>query len=115
MCLKYCYITKTLLVSIIAQLYHEHYQNPPIGYNMPPLSGRVLWAHQLLKHMEQPMELIKVHDNLLHTPHGKAVVKKYNKMAVTLTEYELVHYHSWIQQVEATCSNLQVHDTYNIS
>lgn len=72
------------------------------------MSGKVLWAHQLLKHMEQPMNLIKVHESLLQTAHGRAVVKKYNKMALVLTEYEIVGYNNWVQVVESTCSNLQV-------
>lgn len=75
---------------------------------MPPLSGKVLWAHQLFKHMEQPMDLIKVHEKLLQTAHGKAVVKKYNKLALILTEYELIGYNSWVKVVESTCNNLQV-------
>ena len=75
---------------------------------MPPHSGKALWAHQLLKHMEQPMNLIKVHQNLLQTAHGKTLVKKYNKMAITLTEYEILRYRNWIKIVESTCSNLQV-------
>jgi dynein heavy chain len=89
------------------QLYHEQRDNPPVGYNMPPISGRVLWAHQLLKHMEQPMELFKLHGKLLHTAHGKIVVKKYNKIALILTEYELVGYNDWVKIVESTCNNLQ--------
>lgn len=79
---------------------------------MPPLSGKILWAHQLLKHMQQPMDLIKVHKTLLQTAHGKAVVKKYNKMATILTEYELIHYNRWVKVVEVTCSDLQVSYTY---
>lgn len=75
---------------------------------MPPLSGKVLWAHQLLKHMEQPMDLIKVHKNLIQTAHGKLLVKKYNRTAIILTEYELIQYNTWVQVVESTCSNLQV-------
>lgn len=54
------------------------------------------------------MDLIKVHKSLLQTTAGKATVKKYNKLAVILTEYELVHYRSWTQLVECTCNNLQV-------
>lgn len=58
------------------------------------------------------MNLIKVHKNLLQTAQGKAVVKKYNKVAILLTEYELVHYRSWVQIVDITCSNLQVYFSY---
>ena len=95
-------------LSMWIQLYHEQCENPPVGYNMPPISGKVLWAHQLLMHMEQPMNLLKVHEKLLQTAHGKAVVKKYNKLALLLTEYELVGYNRWVQVVESTCNNLQV-------
>ena len=98
----------TINLPLIFKLYLEQQSNPPIGYNMPPHSGKALWAHQLLKHMEQPMNLIKVHQSLLKTAHGKNVVKKYNKMAITLTEYEILRYRNWIKIVESTCSNLQV-------
>ncbi len=57
------------------------------------------------------MDLIKVHKNLLETAHGKTVVKKYNKMAMILTEYEVIHYRSWRQIIDCTCGNLQVRGT----
>ena len=57
------------------------------------------------------MNLIKQHKSLLQTAHGKAVVKKYNKVAIMLTEYELLHYRGWVKVIEITCRNLQVSST----
>ncbi len=54
------------------------------------------------------MDLIKCHKSLLQTAHGKAVVKKYNKVAIMLTEYELLHYRGWVKVIESICRDLQV-------
>lgn len=75
---------------------------------MPPLSGKILWARQLLRHIEEIMDLLKVKKSLLQTAHGKAVVRKYNKMALVLTEYEILHYQSWIKIVDICHRNIQV-------
>jgi len=75
---------------------------------MPAFSGKVLWARQLLHHLQQPMDMLKVRRELLQTGQGKAVVKKYNKMALVLTEFELVHYQNWTSIIDTTSNNLQV-------
>ena len=75
---------------------------------MPPLSGKILWARQLLRHIEQIMDLLKVKSSLLQLTQGKAVVRKYNRMALVLTEYEILHYQSWIKIVEVCQRNIQV-------
>lgn len=75
---------------------------------MPPLSGKILWARQLLRHIEEIMERLKVKKSVLLTAQGKAVVRKYNKMALVLTEYEIVHYQSWLKIVEICHKNVKV-------
>ena len=75
---------------------------------MPPLSGKVLWARQLLRHIEEIMDLLKLKKSMLLTVQGRAVVKKYNKMALVLTEYEILHYQSWLKIVEICHRNIQV-------
>ena len=61
------------------------------------------------------MNLIKIHRNLLQTAHGKAVVKKYNKVAIILTEYELLHNRNWVKVIESACQNLQVNPHVEIA
>ncbi len=61
------------------------------------------------------MEQLKVRKNLLGGAQGKVVVRKYNRMALVLTEYEVLHYRGWVKVIEAGKRNMQVgrllHDT----
>ena len=61
------------------------------------------------------MDLLKVKKSLLLTAHGKAVVRKYNKMALVLTEYEILHYQSWVKIVNVCHRNVQVADTRTLA
>lgn len=75
---------------------------------MPPMSGKIAWSRQLYRHIEQPMELLKVQEFLLGTSQGRSVVRKYNRIALVLTEYEILHYQRWVDIVEIGQKNLQV-------
>ena len=75
---------------------------------MPPMSGKIAWSRQLYRHIEQPMELLKGKELLLGTSLGRMVVKKYNRIALVLTEYEILHYRSWVRIIELTQKYLQV-------
>lgn len=85
-------------------LYLQHYfnekKNPPLDINMPPLSGKMSWARQLSFHLEKPMKCFQKHPPLLESNPGRVLVRKYNQIALALTEYELVHYKAWLQLVE---------------
>ena len=52
--------------------------------------------------------MLKVKKSLLTAAQGKAVVRKYNKMALVLTEYEILHYQSWLKIVNICHRNVQV-------
>ena len=95
-------------ISHLSQLYQEQCQDPPLGFNMPPMSGKIAWSRQLYRHIEQPMELLKVQEFLLGTSQGRSVVRKYNRIALVLTEYEILHYQRWVDIVEIGQKNLQV-------
>ena len=75
---------------------------------MPPISGKMCWARQLSFHLEKPMKHFQNHLPLLKSGPGSALVRKYNHICLTLTEYEIVHYKAWIQLVEQTQSHLHV-------
>ncbi len=76
---------------------------------MPPLSGRIAWARQLIHHLEQPMQILKLYHAIIKSfSSTKLLYKKYNKTMVVLTEYELVHHKAWLKLVETGHKNLQV-------
>lgn len=75
---------------------------------MPPISGRMCWAHQLSFHLEKPMKHFQNHPQLLKSSPGSALVRKYNIIARALTEYEIVHYEAWRKLVEQAQDYLHV-------
>lgn len=83
--------------------------DPPLTRNLPPISGKMYWARQLSIHLEKPIEKFKKKKQLLKTGLGCVVVRKYNKLARQLAEYEIKHYNVWVSQVE------QSHQMLNVS
>ena len=75
---------------------------------MPRIAGRMCWARQLSFHLEQPMKHFQAKLKLLKSGPGSALVHKYNQLALTLTEYEVVHYKMWLKLVKQTENSLDV-------
>ena len=79
---------------------------------MPPVSGRISWARQLYQHLEDPMNIFKLRPALLGSVTGRTVVRKYNKVALALTEYEMILYKAWAEHVTNTNATVQVYTGY---
>ena len=54
-----------------------------------------------MKHFQAKLKLLK-------SGPGSALVHKYNQLALTLTEYEVVHYKMWLKLVKQTENSLDV-------
>ena len=92
----------------LPQAYYSEKADPPLTINMPPLSGKVGWARQLGHHLEQPIVRLQARPALLDNGPGRAVVRRYNKIALALTEYEIVHYKAWVEMVDKAQQFLHV-------
>ena len=44
---------------MVSRIYREQRQDPPIGRNLPPVGGRILWAKQLYSKINSPMALFQ--------------------------------------------------------
>lgn len=44
---------------MVSRIYKEQRQDPPIGRNLPPVGGRILWARQLYSKINGPMTLFQ--------------------------------------------------------
>ena len=85
------------------------YQNPTLDHNLPPLAGRICWARQLLHHLEQSMDILKLYQSIIKNfPNTKLLYRKYNKTALVLTEYELGYHKAWLNFVSEAQKSLQV-------
>ncbi|XP_031445281.1 dynein heavy chain 5, axonemal-like [Phasianus colchicus] len=82
-------------LDFVQKLYQEQKENPPIPRNIPPVTGKIMWAQQLYRKIDHPMRFFKKKTTLLKTLEMKKVAKNYNKMAAVLLEFELIYYRAW--------------------
>ncbi|XP_029955923.1 dynein heavy chain 5, axonemal [Salarias fasciatus] len=81
--------------------YQKQRETPPIGRDLPPVAGRVLWSRQLFRKVEAPMLILKKKLDVLKGPEMTKVIHSYNRMAVVLLHYELLHIQAWSQAAES--------------
>lgn len=46
-------------IEMVSRIYKEQRQDPPIGRNLPPVGGRILWARQLYSRINGPMTIFQ--------------------------------------------------------
>uniref|UniRef100_H0ZEC1 Dynein axonemal heavy chain 5 n=1 Tax=Taeniopygia guttata TaxID=59729 RepID=H0ZEC1_TAEGU len=99
-------------LEFIQKLYQKEKENPPIPRNIPPVTGKIMWAQQLFRKIDHPMMFLKKKTTLLKTMEMKKVIKNYNKMAAVLLEFELIYHRAWCrfadQARNALCASLLV-------
>lgn len=81
------------------KIYQKHKNDPPIGRDHPPIAGKISWARQLYRRIQEPMEAFKNHPSILRDPDAKKVIKNYNKTARVLLEFECLYYQAWSKEV----------------
>ena len=81
--------------------YMEHKEDPPLARNLPPVSGKIAWSRQLYHRIAVPVEVFQTNDQLMQLPDTKKAIKKFNRLARVLVEYELVFLQIWTKQIDA--------------
>eukprot|EP00117_Sycon_ciliatum_P004310 scpid857/ scgid8744/ Dynein heavy chain 5, axonemal; Axonemal beta dynein heavy chain 5; Ciliary dynein heavy chain 5 len=96
-------------IETVQRIYMAFKDNPPVERNLPPMAGKIAWSQQLLRRIQEPMDAFRssTPELLAQTPDLKRVVKKYNKTARVLLEFEVVYHQAWLRQVEACKIGLQ--------
>ncbi|XP_042366785.1 dynein axonemal heavy chain 5 [Plectropomus leopardus] len=88
-------------LELLRRTYQRQRDRPPAGRNLPPVAGRILWCRQLFRKIEAPMLILKTKLEVLKGPEMTKVIRSYNKMAVALLQYELLHLQGWSQAAES--------------
>ncbi|KAG7231381.1 hypothetical protein INR49_012221 [Caranx melampygus] len=88
-------------LELLRKTYQRQRERPPIGRNLPPVAGRVLWCRQLYRKIEAPMLILKKKLDVLKGPELTKVIQIYNKMAVVFLQYEALHLRGWSQAAES--------------
>ncbi|KAJ3192953.1 hypothetical protein HDU82_002992, partial [Entophlyctis luteolus] len=74
--------------------------NPPIHYNMPPVTGAVAWAHELKDRIGKSMEKLKtLNHSIMHSEEANIVKNKYAELIAALDGYEKTVYDSWANAI----------------
>ncbi|NXY42341.1 DYH8 protein, partial [Ceuthmochares aereus] len=81
------------------KLYQIQKDNPPLARNMPPVAGKILWARQLFRRINEPINYFQKKSKILESQEGKAVVQLYNRIAYVLVEFEMVYHNAWMKEV----------------
>ncbi|KAK3265811.1 hypothetical protein CYMTET_25536, partial [Cymbomonas tetramitiformis] len=100
-----CYCTE---LEVVKNEYEKYKERPPLPRNMPPVSGNVAWARQLLRRIEVPMKYFREHPEILHMGDARKIVKSYNRLASALIEFELLWVSTWSAAVTDTRRELGV-------
>ncbi|XP_072911453.1 dynein axonemal heavy chain 8-like [Hemitrygon akajei] len=83
----------------IKKYYQEKKENPPLAKNMPPIAGKILWARQLFQRLHEPIDYFYKNSDILKSPRGKSIVRKYNKIAYVLVKFETLYYKAWVKEI----------------
>ncbi|MEE6465421.1 hypothetical protein FKM82_006550, partial [Ascaphus truei] len=82
-------------LDMVRKLYQKQKDSPPTPRNVPPVTGKIMWARQLFRKIDQPMKFLKTKPDLLKSIEMKKVIRNYNKMASVLMEFELLYHRGW--------------------
>ncbi|XP_022805941.1 dynein heavy chain 5, axonemal-like [Stylophora pistillata] len=94
-------------IDTIQKIYQRHRNDPPVAWDLPPIAGKIAWARQMYRRIQEPMEMFQKYPTILQTPEAKKTIKSYNKLAKVLLEFEVLYHQAWMKQVEVAKSGLQ--------
>ncbi|XP_062857915.1 dynein axonemal heavy chain 8-like [Trichomycterus rosablanca] len=89
------YVTE---LEAVNQHYQTYREDPPIGRNMPPVAGRIVWVRQLFSKIQEPISYIEKNSEVLSTSEGQDVVQLYNRSAAVFVEFEILYYTAWMNR-----------------
>ena len=63
------------------------------------ITGKIAWARQLFRRIQEPMEAFQQHPTILQGGEAKRIIKNFNKLAKVLLEFEVLYHRGWLRQV----------------
>uniref|UniRef100_A0A3Q3KDZ6 AAA+ ATPase domain-containing protein n=1 Tax=Monopterus albus TaxID=43700 RepID=A0A3Q3KDZ6_MONAL len=80
-------------IEMVSRLYMKQKLEPPIGRDLPPVAGRIMWSRQLYSRIQGPMDL-----TILFL--AKKIIRNFNIVARVLLEFEILYHQSWMEKME---------------
>lgn len=86
-------------IDMVSRIYQKNKADPPVARDLPPVAGKIAWARQLFRRIQEPMEVFQQHPVILQTSDAKKIIKNFNKLAKVLLEFEMLYHRGWLRQV----------------
>lgn len=86
----------------VRRMYEKQKGAPPTVRNVPPVTGAITWARQLMRRIEEPMLKFQANSGLMNTKEAKKIVRTYNRIARTVVEFETLWHMAWAKSIEAS-------------
>ncbi|KAI9142914.1 dynein heavy chain and region D6 of dynein motor-domain-containing protein [Paraphysoderma sedebokerense] len=84
----------------VNQIFLQYKDNPPIHYNMAPVTGGMLWVAELKERLDRVMEKLRaLGPNLWQSEDAKLIAVKYETLHNLLTKYEADLFHKWSSSI----------------
>lgn len=65
-----------------------------------------MWARQLYKRIQQPMDVFVANKTILQYPEAKKIIKNYNQLSKVLLSYEILYHRGWLRQVDVVATGI---------
>ncbi|TPX70381.1 hypothetical protein SpCBS45565_g01824 [Spizellomyces sp. 'palustris'] len=93
----------------VAAIFNKYKSQPPIHYNMAPVTGAVAWVHELKDRISKAMEKLKsFNHSAMNTEDANLVKGKYESLYETLENYERSIFTRWSDTItDESETNLQ--------
>eukprot|EP00906_Rhabdomonas_costata_P000974 RCo001402 len=82
----------------IEEIFKSQMSKPPLTKNQPPVAGAIHWSESLFQRIKKPIMRFQTED-ILSTPKGKEVRKKYVDVARQMKDYATGLFDSWVKEV----------------
>ena len=88
-----------LEIDRVEELFNKHCSNPPLTKNQPSVAGAMHWGTSLYVGLKQT--ILKFQDeNMLSSPIGKQVKRKYIEVCRILKDYVTSKFYQWIHDIK---------------
>eukprot|EP01135_Chromosphaera_perkinsii_P008183 Nk52_evm5s1178 gene=Nk52_evmTU5s1178 len=94
-------------IEFCRRLYQKLKDDPPIPRDSPPIAGRIIWARQLFRKIEEPMLVFQKKPSIVRSSEGVKIIRNYNNVASVLMEFEMLYHKAWFKVADSARSGLQ--------
>ncbi|XP_031342975.1 dynein heavy chain 8, axonemal-like [Photinus pyralis] len=79
--------------------YNEERQNPHLPWNVPPVSGRIMWIRQLYTRIEEPMNKFKEKLKVMRHRKVQKCIQMFNSLSCVFVHYEQLYHKAWFKHI----------------